>query len=183
MKREFLKGLGISEELVESIMAEHGKTVEANKTEAETLRRSEEELKKQLEEANSQIRTFKDMDIDGVRKAAKDWEEKAKNAEAESKKRIAEMQLDHAVERELSGAKARNHKAVLALIDREKLTLENDTVKGLSEQLEDIKKENEYLFEGEKQPPAPQFSGRTFSAQREAEDAAIRQAMGLPPKK
>jgi len=183
MKREFLKGLGISEELVESIMAEHGKTVEANKTEAETLRRSEEELKKQLEEANSQIRTFKDMDIDGVRKAAKDWEEKAKNAEAESKKRIAEMQLDHAVERELSGAKARNHKAVLALIDREKLTLENDTVKGLSEQLEDIKKENEYLFEGEKQPPAPQFSGRTFSAQGEAEDAAIRQAMGLPPKK
>lgn len=36
MKREFLKGLGISEELVESIMAEHGKTVEASKTEDAT---------------------------------------------------------------------------------------------------------------------------------------------------
>lgn len=182
MKREFLKGLGISEELVESIMAEHGKTVEAGKTEAEGLRRAGEEMKKQLEEANNQIRTFQDMDIDGVRKAAKDWEEKAKNAEAESKKRIAEMQLDHAVEKALTGAKARNHKAVLALIDREKLTLENDSVKGLTEQLEAIKKENEYLFEGETQPPAPQFSGRTFSAQGDAEDAAVRAVMGLPPK-
>ena len=177
MKREFLKGLGISEELVESIMAEHGKTVEAGKTETEALRRSGEEMKKQLEEANNQIRTFRDMDIEGVRRAAKDWEEKAKNAEAESKKRIAEMQLDYAVESALSKEKAKNHKAVRALLDREKLALCDGSVKGLEEQLAAIKKENAYLFE----TAVPQFTSRTTSSE-DSDDAAVRAVMGLPPK-
>ncbi len=178
MKREFLKGLGISEELVEAIMAEHGKTVEASKTEAETLRRTGEEMKKQLEEANNQISAFRDMDIDSVRKEAKSWEEKAKNAEAESKKRIAELQLDYAVESALSKEKARNHKAVRALLDRDKLELRDGSVNGLAEQLTAIKKENAYLFE----TAVPQFTSRTTSSE-DSDDAAVRAVMGLPPKK
>lgn len=38
---------------------------------------------KQLEEANKTIQSYKDMDIEGIKKSAADWEEKAKQAEAD----------------------------------------------------------------------------------------------------
>lgn len=40
---------------------------------------------KQLAEANTTIQSFKDMDIEGIKKSADDWKQKAEQAEAERK--------------------------------------------------------------------------------------------------
>ena len=40
---------------------------------------------KQLSEANTTIQSFKDMDIEGIKKSADDWKQKAEQAEAERK--------------------------------------------------------------------------------------------------
>ena len=150
MKREFLKGLGISDDLIDKIMAEHGKSVEQYKDTAknvETLNQQITDLKGQLSEANKQINEFKDMDVNGIKQAAADWEAKAKQAEKDSETKIKKLEFDHALEKALTAAKARNTKAVQALLNMEELELKDGTVKNLDRQLEEIKKENSYLFE------------------------------------
>jgi hypothetical protein len=45
------------------------------------------------------------------------------------------------------GSGAKNTKALRALLDMEKIKYENDTLSGLDEQIEAIKKDNDFLFE------------------------------------
>jgi len=60
-------------------------------------------------------------------------------------KAISSMRFDYALEKSLSGAKAKSVKAVRALLDTDSLKLTDDgTIEGLDDQLEAIKSENEF---------------------------------------
>lgn len=147
MKREFLKGLELAEDIIDQIMAEHGKGIEKYKTANETQKTEIDGLKEQLAEANKTVEGFKDLDIDGIKKAADEWKEKAEKAEADGKAKIDAMQFEHALESALTGAKAKNIKAVKALLDMEKVKLEDGKITGLDSQLETLKAESGYLFD------------------------------------
>jgi hypothetical protein len=69
MKREFLEALDIDKETSDTIMAEYGRTTQG-------LRESIDKLKSQLSDANNEIKSYKDMDIDSIKKSAEDWETK-----------------------------------------------------------------------------------------------------------
>ena len=72
----------------------------------------------------------------------------AKKAEEAHKATIDGMRRDSAISHALASAKARNAKAVRALLDESKLVLNEDgTLSGLKEQLEAVQKDNGYLFE------------------------------------
>ena len=61
MNREFLKGLGLTDEQIESTMKEHGKTVQAAKpTDYDDLKSAKETLEKQVEELNGTLQTTTD---------------------------------------------------------------------------------------------------------------------------
>ncbi len=69
MKTEFLKDLGLDKEVINKIMAENGKDINAAKAELETTKQNlattQEELKQtqeQLKTANTTIDGFKDYD-------------------------------------------------------------------------------------------------------------------------
>ena len=81
-------------------------------------------LSEQLAAANQQIEEFRGMDIDGIKKAADDWKHKAEQAEAKAKADIEAMQFDFALNDALTAAKARNTRAVKALLDMDVLGLE-----------------------------------------------------------
>lgn len=75
--KKFLESLGVTdEETVNKIVAEYGNDIKAEKDAAETL-------KTQLSEAKTQIESFKDMDIETIKKSAADWEAKFKQSEAD----------------------------------------------------------------------------------------------------
>lgn len=105
------------------------------------------ELKTQLVEANKQIEAFKGMDIEGVKKAADDYKAAAKKAQEDADAKIAAMQFDYAIERELIGAKARDPKVVTPLLKRDALKYTDGTIAGLKEQLEALTKSHDYLFD------------------------------------
>lgn len=151
MKRDFLKGLELSDELIDKIMEAHGKSVERYKsgeTQIQTLNQQIEDLKGQLGEANKQIKEFRDMDIDGIRNAAVDWEAKAKQAEKDSKAKIQKMQFDHALENALLKAKAIDTDLVKVKLDKESLKLNEDgTISGIDEQLKTVQENFGFLFE------------------------------------
>ena len=74
--------------------------------------------------------------------------EEAKKAEEAHKATITQMKRDSAIDSALASAKARNSKAVRALLDEGKLVLNEDgTLSGLKEQIEAVKKENAFLFD------------------------------------
>ena len=179
INREFLKGLGIADEAIDKIMNEHGIFIESNKNKIQTLNQTITDLTGQLDSANKQIKAFEDMDIDNIKNAAAEWEEKAKKAQKDSDARIYKMQFDHSLEKALTGAKAKNAKAVQALLNMDELKYEDGKITGLDKQLEAIKKDNDYLFEAEEGTPPPQFTQQhTFSGGASSVDA--RAIMGLP---
>lgn len=177
MKREFLKGFELADDIIDKIMAENGKDVEAVKAKYADY----DDVKTQLSEANTQIEAFKGMDIDGIKKAAEDWKTKAEKAEADALAKISALQFDHALDVALSGAKAKNAKAVKALLDMDGLKLNGGEIVGLSEQLTKLKLDNDYLFESEEATPS--IVKPTPGAGGKAGEDAIRAAMGLPPAK
>lgn len=182
MKREDLTKLGLTDDaVIDAIMAAHGKDIEKHKNAADASKAELESIKTQLTEANTQIEGFKSMDIEAVKKAATDWEAKAKQAEADAATQLAKVKFDHALESSLTGAKAKNVKAVQALLNTETLKLKDDgTIEGLDDQLKEIKSKNDYLFADEKVTPKIVTSTNNKSVIGDATVDAARKAAGLP---
>ena len=70
-----------------------------------------EELKgvqQQLTDANAQIQSFKDMDVEAIKKSASDWEEKYKNDTAALQKKLADQETEFAARTYLGGYKFAN---------------------------------------------------------------------------
>lgn len=148
MKREELKTLELTDEQIGEIMKMHGKDIESQKQQAQTALTKAEQLEQQLQEAAKTIDGFKELDVDGVKKAAEDWRVKAEQAQEEAESRVKTLQFDYALNEALRTAKAKNPKAVRALLNTEELELAKDgSLVGLDKQLEGIKTENDYLFE------------------------------------
>lgn len=166
MKTEFLKGLNLPQEVIDKIMAENGKDIAAEQKKAEKITQERdsyklkaENLETQVNDANAEIQKFKDMDVEGIKQAAEDWKEKAEKAKSDADAQISEMKFDYALTAELTGAKAKNAKAVKALLDMDGLKLNDGKIIGLDEQLSQIKTENDYLFESDE--PAPKIMSGT----------------------
>lgn len=162
MKTEFLKSLNLSQEVIDKIMAENGKDIAVEQKKAEKViqerdsyKLKAESLETQVNDANTEIQKFKDMDIDGIKKAADDWKETAEKEKADADKQISQMKFDYALSAALTGAKAKNAKAVKALLDMDGLKFNDGKIVGLDEQLAQIKTDNDYLFESDE--PAPEF--------------------------
>jgi len=126
-------------------------------TEAEKLAKSQlEQTNKQLEELKKGS-TLTEEQKKQLETLKTQLEEQKKTHETEVKK----LRMNHAIETELSKAKAKNLKAARALLDESKIVLgEDGTIAGLKEQLEAMQKDNAYLFETTT-PPAnkPSFGG------------------------
>ena len=60
-------------------------------------------VRQQLTDANAEIQSYKDMDIDGIKKSASDWETKYNTDTAALNDRIANLQKESAAKEFLSG--------------------------------------------------------------------------------
>lgn len=158
MKTEFLKSLNITDQtVIDAIMAENGKDINNAKGNVEQLNTQVEELQKQLKERDDQLKTLKDTVKDNETLTSKitELETANKTAATEYQTKITEIQKIHAIESDVRDAKAKNVKAVIALLDQSKITYEDNKLSGLKEQLEALKKgeDSGFLFGSEQTPP------------------------------
>lgn len=159
MKREFLQNIKIgdqalSKEIIDAIMEENGKDIEAVKAKFADY----ENIKTQLSEANKAIEDFKGMDIDGVKKAAEEWKTKAEQAEKDAAAKIADMEFNGILKDAITSVKGKNAKAITALLDIEKLKTSKNQADDIKTALSSLQKENAYLF-GDDQTPPPYAPG------------------------
>ena len=98
MKREDLKALELSDEVIDQIMKLHGQDVEGQKSSLTQAQQTIDDLKNQVKVAGETIEGFKKLDVDGIKAAADEWKLKAEQAEAEANEKIAGLKFDHALE-------------------------------------------------------------------------------------
>lgn len=157
MKREELKGLGLSDEQVDKVMGIHGTDVNDLKGQVSQLTTERDTLKQRATDSDKQLNELK-----AAHKDDKDFQAEIDKLKADNKakddaasKQLKETQLNYQTELALVKAGALNTKAASALIDKDKLSLdEKGNVTGLDEQLEVLKSDDssKFLFKAEETP-------------------------------
>lgn len=142
MKREFLKELGIADDVIDKIMAENGKDVQAEISKLSEKNKEIELVNSQLKEANKTIKSYKDMDIDGIKQSATEWETKAKELEKEK----TTLKNDYALKTAIDNANSIDSDLLMKIINKEELKFQDDKIIGLDEQIASIKESKPYLF-------------------------------------
>ena len=143
MKRDFLTALGLSDDAIDKIMAEYGKSVTGLKSKQTELEEQISTYKQQVSERDKQLETLKKSAGDSEKLQAQ-----ISKLQAENK----QMAIDHAVHNALTVAKAKNVKAVRALLNLDGAELDGDKIKGLDEQIAKLKESDSYMFDGEVKP-------------------------------
>lgn len=153
MKTEFLKELGLSQEVIDKVMAENGKDIEKHKSDAETLKTANEQQKKQLDDASKAIEDFKKLDIDGIKSAADKYKADFEKAQADHKAELEKITYNSAAEKFIDSLKPKDglsRSAILAEFAKKEFKLDGDSFQGAKEWAESFKKDNAAHFaEGE----------------------------------
>ena len=151
MKREFLKDLGLSDEIMDKIMTQYGLDIEKYKTEKRENEAKITFLNDKIKEQEKTINTMQ-IENDAYAKLKQDYdllqEEKTKN-DNEYKQQIREIKLKSGVEKALNNAGAINQKVVMPLLKEFLDTAEIDekgNINGLEEQIKQIKDNTDTSF-------------------------------------
>lgn len=162
MTRKQLEELGLTKEQADKVIEINGGDIENAKGElkekVKTLEKDKEELSKQIIDRDGQLDTLKSSagDNEELTKQIAALQTANQTAKDDYEKQMNQMKVDFAVEKALTGAKAKNVKAVMALLDLTDAKLNEDgTVKGLSEQIEKLTKaeDSKFLFDTESKQP------------------------------
>lgn len=160
MKRDFLKELGLEDEAIDKIMAEHGKSVNDMKEKAEKA----DTLESQVNDYKQQI-SDRDTQLEDLGKKAKGNEdltaeidrlkEENTNTKNDYEEQLKKQAFDHKLENTLKDANVKNPTAVKALLNLDEIKLDGDTLRGLDTQLEGLKESDDYLFQSEQNSNDP----------------------------
>ena len=149
--KEILKKAGIEEGKLDGVIGDINKELpkyfipkDKYNDLAEVKKQLEDDLKtrdQQLEDLKNAAGTNKDL-----KQQIKDLQEANEKATRDWETKLAQMKLDFAIERALTTAKAKNIKAVKALLDMDKVKLDGDQLLGIDEQLKELQQSDPYLF-------------------------------------
>lgn len=160
MTRKQLEDLGLTKEQVDSVMKINGDDIENAKgtasTEIKNLQTEVEGLKTQVGDRDKQLETLKASAGDNadLKKQIEDLQTENATAKATHESELNQLKIDFAVEKALTGAKAKNITAVKALLDLKDAKFDKEgNVKGLAEQIEKLTSDEgtKFLFEAQKQ--------------------------------
>lgn len=153
MTRKELEDLGLSKEQIDSII----KINETDVGNAEASATAElTGLRDQVADRDKQLETLKASagDNEALAKRIADLQAENTKTKETHESEMNQFKVDFAVEKALTGAKAKNIKAVKALLDLEDIKLDKDgTVKGLQDQVDKLLADDDtkFLFEAKQQ--------------------------------
>lgn len=112
------------------------------------------ELEKQLKDRDTQLEDLskKAAGNEDLIKQINDLQDANKQTAADYQAKLDKQAFDFSLEKALADAKAKNPKAVKALLNTEAIKLDGEKLLGLEEQLKALQESDSYLFGGEEQP-------------------------------
>jgi hypothetical protein len=156
MKTEFLQNFKVGDqpltkEIIDAILAENGRDIEAAKKPFADY----DTIKQQLTEAQTTLQNIQKngQTIEAAQQNARDWEQKYNDAIATHQQELADRDFRQALEAAITGAKGKNAKAIMALMDVDTLKGSKNQEADIKTALEGLKKDNGFLFDDEPAPP------------------------------
>lgn len=137
MKKETLVALGLTDEQIAEVMKENGKDIEKAKSTVDTT--LQEEINK------------RDKQLEELKKADKSAELQQKIEELQKENlsydaKVKQIKKDALLDTTLIKSNVVNLKAVKALLDAEKISLDGENLIGINEQLEKLKETESWAF-------------------------------------
>lgn len=186
MKREFLANFKVGDsalpkEVIDAIMAENGRDVEAAKADADGLR-------EQLKAAQDGLKAFDGVDVSALNGKVSELTVKLEAQAKEHEAAIAKLTFEHALDGAITQAHGRNAKAIRALLDVDKLLASKDQSADIKNAIDGLKSSDAYLFDDSNTQTPPPFAAGTGTGAHVGDDnaetlAAFRAAAGLKVEK
>ena len=188
MKTEFLKGLGLEDEVISKIMAENGKDIEKEKQKAAEATTKLEAANKKVSEYETTIEDLKKSaeGNEDFKKKFEELEQKIADEKAEAERKEQEAKEEAALNERFKTVvgenKWRDELTEKAVYSEFKNALKDEANKGKGDKdiLDVLTKDKGYFSDPSKTPGIfSKGTGGTGGAS--ADDAAVRAVMGLPP--
>ncbi len=156
--RDFLKGLDLDKETIESIMAEHGKNIQGVKEENESLKKERDDLKSQVDTLNKSVDELKKVDPDKLNETIEKLQKEQKDLEETHKKELDDVKFNSKLDLAIANSKTIDAVGLKAHLDLSKLSYDEktDTIIGFNDQIKTISEAHKYLFE-----ETPQSNGQS----------------------
>lgn len=183
MKTDFLKGLGLEQDVIDKIMAENGKDIAAEKAKTTKAEGERDNFRDQLATATESLDKFKDIDPAAMQGEIDRLNQQLKDKDAEYAAKEADRIFSDTIKEAIKTAGGRNEKAVMAMLDMEALKESKNQSEDIKKALETVKESDAYLFGSDE--PFKNAVGATGSSSNSGADtaSAIWAAMGLPVEK
>ena len=181
MKREFLQNLKVGEqalpkEIIDAIMTENGRDIENAKAPFADY----DAIKDQLKTAQDGLKAFQGVDVGELQGKISVLQGQLSDKDKQWQEKLDGMAFDGRVKDAITAAKGKNARAIAALLDVDTLRASKNQEADIKAALENIKKENDYLFENNTPGTyAPGPGSQQMGAKYSAEENAIRAAAGL----
>ena len=178
MKREFLQNFKVNEqplpkEIIDEIMAENGRDIEAAKKPFADY----DSIKEQLQTAKDGLKAFEGVDVAQLQSKVTELQGKLDAKDTEWQGKLADMAFDHALEAAITGAKGKNAKAIRALLDVDTLKGSKNQEADIKAALEGLKKDIGYLFDDGQIPPPYAGGTGTHKQQPNGEPSSLAGAL------
>ena len=178
MKREFLQNFKVNEqplpkEIIDEIMAENGRDIEAAKKPFADY----DSIKEQLQTAKDGLKAFEGVDVAQLQSKVTELQGKLDAKDTEWQGKLADMAFDHALEAAITRAKGKNAKAIRALLDVDTLKGSKNQEAAINAALEGLKKDSGYLFDDGQIPPPYAGGTGTHNQQPNGEPSSLAGAL------
>lgn len=192
LNTEFLKGLGLADDVIAKIFAERGREINEANAKSSELSSQVELLKKQVADLTSAGNALRNnaLDAQNLNQQIEEYKKQIEQYETEKKaaeERVAKENADKALTDEimtlLGDRKFTSDYAKTGLINDIKAAKQATPTADLNLIFESVTKDKEGIFAGPAQKVTIPSAGSGSSNGTAAEDAEIRAIMGLPPLK
>lgn len=148
MGLEWLKdvlGEAYNEDVDKKISDEIGKGFVA-RSDFNALNETKKQLDGQIKDRDKQLDDLKKIDAEGLQAEIARLQEANVKAQSDYDAQLKQIKLDSAIDTKLREAKAVNTKAVKALLDHDKISLDGDNLIGIDDQLKTLQESEKWAF-------------------------------------
>lgn len=147
MERKFLEDLGLEKEVIDKVLDAHSADIGKHKTQIETLTGDRDTYKAQLADVTDKLKAFDGVDVDALRGEIDKLKGDMAAAEDAHKAQLAERDLQAALNEAIIGAKGKNAKAIMALLDLDALKASKNQKDDTAAAIKALQESDAYLFD------------------------------------
>jgi hypothetical protein len=136
------------------VVAENYKTIAEHEKKVFRLTDDLNAANKRAETAEATLKGFEGKDFDAITRERDEWQRKHKELEESHKRETEEREFNEGLSAAITEAKGKNAKAIMALLDLEKLRGSKNQDKDIKAALDALRTDNGYLFEDNGGTPA-----------------------------